>query len=47
MIDPGTPDYLPFELDPASGRVSLLRLTEAERRALASYLQERLPPHAG
>ena len=41
MIDPGTPDYLPFELDPASGRVSLLRLTEAEYRA-ASFLDQRV-----
>ena len=41
MIDLDTPDYLPFELDPASGRVALLRLDEAEYRA-ASFLDQRV-----
>lgn len=41
MIDLASPDYLPFELDPASGRVALLRLGEAEYRA-ASFLDQRL-----
>jgi hypothetical protein len=41
MIDLGTPDYLPFELDPANGRVTLLRLNEAEYRA-ASFLDQRM-----
>jgi hypothetical protein len=41
MIDLDTPDYLPFELDPASGRVALLRLGEADYRA-ASFLDQRV-----
>lgn len=41
MIDLARPDYLPFELDPASGRVALLRLDEAEYRA-ASFLDQRI-----
>jgi hypothetical protein len=41
MIDLGTPEYLPFELDPASRRASLLRLTEADYRA-ASFLDQRM-----
>jgi hypothetical protein len=41
MIDPGTPEYLPFEFDPASGTVSLLRLSETDYRA-ASFLDQRV-----
>ena len=41
MIDLGTPEFLPFELDPASRRVTLLRLGEADYRA-ASFLDQRL-----
>ncbi len=41
MIDLATPEYLPFELDPASGRVALLRLSEADYRA-ASFLDQRM-----
>ncbi len=41
MIDLSTPEYLPFELDPASGRISLLRLSEADYRA-ASFLDQRV-----
>ena len=41
MIDLGTPEYLPFELDPANGRVTLLRLNEADYRA-ASFLDQRM-----
>ncbi len=41
MIDLGTPDYFPFELDPARGRVSLLRLSEDDYRA-ASFLDQRV-----
>lgn len=41
MIDLDTPDYLPFELDPASGRVALMRLSEADYQA-ASFLDQRM-----
>src|SRR5688572_20394838 len=41
MIDLETPEYLPFELDPASGRVALLRMSEADYRA-ASFLDQRM-----
>lgn len=41
MIDLGTPEYLPFEMDPASGNVSLLRLSEPDYRA-ASFLDQRV-----
>lgn len=41
MIDLATPEYLPFELDSASGRVTLLRLSEADYRA-ASFLDQRV-----
>ena len=41
MIDLATPEYLPLELDPSSGRVSLLRLSEADYRA-ASFLDQRV-----
>jgi hypothetical protein len=41
MIDLATPAYLPFELDPGSGRVALLRLDEADYRA-ASFLDQRV-----
>lgn len=41
MIDLTTPEYLPFELDPGSGRVALLRLSEADYRA-ASFLDQRM-----
>src|SRR5688572_4065546 len=41
MIDLGTPGYLPFELDPASGQVTLLRLSEADYKA-ASFLDQRV-----
>lgn len=36
-----TPDWLPFELDPATGRVALLQLSEADYRA-ASFLDPRV-----
>lgn len=36
-----TPEWLPFELDPAADMVSLLRLSEAEYRA-ASFLDQRV-----
>ena len=39
MID--TPEWLPFQLDPATGRVDWLRMTEADYRA-ASFLDQRL-----
>ena len=41
MIDLATPEFLPFELDPASGRLTLLRLSEADYRA-ASFLDQRV-----
>lgn len=41
MIDLALPDFLPFELDPASGRVAMLRMTEADYRA-ASFLDQRM-----
>ena len=41
MIDLATPEYLPFERDPSSGRVALLRLGEADYRA-ASFLDQRV-----
>ncbi|HTU10687.1 MAG TPA: hypothetical protein VMG08_07280 [Allosphingosinicella sp.] len=41
MLDLDTPEYLPFEYDPASGRVALLRMTEADYRA-ASFLDQRV-----
>jgi len=41
MINLATPDYLPFEMDPDSGRVALLRMTEADYRA-ASFLDQRI-----
>ncbi len=41
MIDLATPDFLPFELDPASGRVTMLRMTAVDYRA-ASFLDQRL-----
>lgn len=41
MIDLATPEYLPFELDLASGRVALLRMIEADYRA-ASFLDQRV-----
>jgi hypothetical protein len=41
MIDLDTPALLPLELDLASGRVTLLRLDEAEYRA-ASFLDQRV-----
>jgi hypothetical protein len=39
MID--TPEWLPFQLDPATGRVDWLRMTEADYRA-ASFLDQRV-----
>jgi hypothetical protein len=46
MIDLATPEWLPFELDPASDRVTLLRMSEADYRA-ASFLDQRaLTPSA-
>jgi hypothetical protein len=41
MIDLDSPEYLPFELDPALGRVTLLRMSEADYRA-ASFLDQRM-----
>jgi hypothetical protein len=41
MIDLDSPGYLPFELDPALGRMTLLRMSEADYRA-ASFLDQRL-----
>jgi hypothetical protein len=41
MIDLETPEYLPFELDPAADRIALLRLSEADYRA-ASFLDQRV-----
>jgi hypothetical protein len=41
MIDLATPEFLPFELDRASGRAALLRLDEADYRA-ASFLDQRM-----
>ena len=41
MIDLAPPDYLPFALDRASGRATLLRLSEAGYRA-ASFLDQRM-----
>jgi len=41
MIELDTPAYLPFELDRSSGRVALLRLSEADYRA-ASFLDQRV-----
>lgn len=41
MLDLDTPALLPFELDPATGRVALLRLSEADYRA-ASFLDQRV-----
>jgi len=41
MIDLETPEYLPFEYDPQSGRVALLRMSEADYRA-ASFLDQRV-----
>ncbi len=47
MFDLATPEYLPFELDMASGRVALLRMTEADYQA-ASFLDQRiLTPTSG
>jgi hypothetical protein len=39
MID--TPEWLPFQYDPAAGRVDWLRMTEADYRA-ASFLDQRM-----
>jgi len=36
-----TPEWLPFELDPASGRLTWLRMSEADYRA-ASFIDQRL-----
>src|SRR6185503_20065745 len=36
-----TPEWLPFQLDPATGRVDWLRMTEADYRA-ASFLDQRM-----
>lgn len=41
MIELATPEYLPFLLDPGSGRATLLRLDEAGYRA-ASFLDQRM-----
>lgn len=41
MIGLETPEYLPFEYDPSSGRVALLRLSEADYCA-ASFLDQRV-----
>jgi len=38
-----TPEWLPFELDPATGRLTWLRMREADYRA-ASFLDQRMLP---
>ena len=41
MTDLSTPEWLPFELDPSTDRLALLRMTEADYRA-ASFLDRRV-----